>query len=75
MAPDDLLLIIVNPTDKPVQATASIDPTVWGGSGAARSAKLTAQNGDDLPCSSVDPLTLELAPDTLVVLELKAGGA
>lgn len=72
---EDILLVVVNPTDQPVRASASVDATVWGGSSASRSAALTAQNGDDLPCASVDPLTIELAPDTLVVLELKAAGA
>lgn len=72
---DDILLVIVNPTDQPVRASASVDPTAWGGSEAGRTATLTAQNGDDLRCDSVDPLTVDLAPDTLVVLELKGGRA
>lgn len=72
---DDVLLIVVNPTDQPVRATAAVDPEVWGGSSVTRTAALTAQNGDGLPCDGVDPLTVDLAPDTLVVLELKAASA
>jgi hypothetical protein len=69
---EDILLVIVNPSDERVRASASVDATAWGGSHARRTASLTAQDGTGLACLGTDPLELELAPDTLVVLELKA---
>ncbi len=69
---DDVLLVVANPTDSPVRARVSVDPTVWGGSKGPRSASLVCQDGTPLPCGSTDPLEVELAPDTLAVLELAA---
>ncbi len=69
---EDVLLVIANPTDEPVTATVAVDPTAWGGAALSRTASLVAQDGSDLPCDIYDPLEVELAPDTLVVLELKA---
>lgn len=69
---EDVLLIIANPSDATVQATASVDPTVWGGSSAARAATLVDQRGGVLPHVSGSSVTTTLAADTLVVLELKA---
>jgi hypothetical protein len=37
-----------------------------------RTATLTAQDGENLSCAGTAPLAVELAPDRLVVLELKA---
>lgn len=69
---DDVLLVIVNPSDTTVEATASVDPAVWGGTGSARAAMLIDQRGEILPHAGGSTVTLTLASDTLVVLELKA---
>jgi hypothetical protein len=55
-----------------VRASASVDATAWGGVQAKRVASLVAQGGETLPYAGTGPLQVELAPDTLVVLELKA---
>lgn len=70
---EDVLVVIVNPTGAPVDASVRVDPTVWGGAVVSRTAALTGQDGAPLAVSGTDPLQLHLAPDTLVVLELKAG--
>lgn len=69
---EDVLLIVVNPTDEPVRASASVDAAAWGGAGGERVATLTSQAGASLPCAGPELRDIELAPDTLVVLELKA---
>ena len=68
---DDVLLVVVNPSDEPMTATASVDPAAWGGATIKRKYTLLGQDGSVLPCEGCDPLVLDLAPDTLVVLELK----
>lgn len=70
---EDVLLVVANPTDGAVRAQVSVDPTVWGGSGASRSVTLAAQDGTALTCAQDGPLEVELAADTLVVFELRAG--
>lgn len=69
---DDVLLVVVNPTHRPVRASAAVDPTAWGGRALDRTATLVGQDGAELPAEGVDPLEVDLAPDTLVVLELRA---
>lgn len=69
---DDVLLVVANPSDEPVAATASVDPAAWGGASIERAYTLLGQDGGVLPCEGTDPLVVDLAPDTLVVLELKA---
>lgn len=71
---DDVLLVVSNPTDSAVGATVSVDPTAWGGAAVERAATLVAQNGEELALDGFEPLELELAPDTLAVLELRASG-
>jgi hypothetical protein len=70
---EDLLIVVVNPTDGAVRASVSLDPTAWGGADVPRTATLVGQDGGALPCTGTSPLVVELAPDTLVVLELRAG--
>ena len=69
---EDVLLVVVNPTDDTVEASASVDPAAWGGASVKRTATLTGQNGEALPCDGAGTLNLKLAPDSLVVLELRA---
>jgi hypothetical protein len=70
---EDVLLVVVNPTDAPVEATASVDPTVWGGTNVLRTATLTDQRGESRPLAAASPVTVALPPDALMVIELKAG--
>lgn len=67
---DDVLVVVVNPSDEPVRARVQVEPTAWGGADAPRRATLTGLDGQDLPCDGARPLEVDLAPDTLVVLEL-----
>ena len=69
---DDILLVVVNPSDQPARASVAVDAAAWGGLDLPRTATLTAQDGRALPCAGVEPLEVELAPDTLAVLELRA---
>lgn len=69
---DDVLLVVVNPTEEPVKATASVDPAAWGGATIKRTHTLLGQDGQVLPCEGFEPLVVDLEPDRLVVLELKA---
>lgn len=69
---DDILLVIVNPTDQRVRGSASVDATAWGGTDAKRTATLTGQRGEILKHTGSSKVEVDLAPDTLVVLELKA---
>jgi hypothetical protein len=69
---EDVLVVVVNPTGAAVRATVSVDPVAWGGTGTARTSTLVSQTGEDLPSPGTGPFDLELAPDSLVVLELKA---
>jgi hypothetical protein len=68
---EDILLVVANPTDRTVRASAAVDPTAWGGTNVARAATLVALDGGALSCGGTAPLEVELAPDTLVVLELR----
>ena len=68
----DVLLVVANPSDNTVRASVSVDATAWGAAAVPRTAMLIGQDGGPLACAGVEPLELELAPDTLAVLELKA---
>jgi hypothetical protein len=70
---EDIMVVVANPGDSAVTASVAIDATAWGGKDLPRTASLTAQDGSALPCDGYSPLSVSLAPDTLVVLELKAG--
>jgi hypothetical protein len=72
---EDVLLVIANPSDAAVRASAAVDPTAWGGASVARTGTLVAQDGTALPLEGTTSVELELAPDTLVVLELMASPA
>jgi hypothetical protein len=67
---DDVLVVVANPSDETVHAKVTVDPTSWGGADLRRTARLTSQRGEELPCDGMTPLAVTLAPDTLVVLEL-----
>lgn len=69
---DDVLVVVANPGDEAVRARVRIDPTTWGGAAVDRAAALVAQDGTALECARGGPLEVDLAPDTLVVLELTA---
>ncbi|MCY7399860.1 MAG: hypothetical protein LH477_02665 [Nocardioides sp.] len=69
---DGVMVVVANPTDDAVRARIRVDPTSWGGVGAERTAVLVGQDGEELPVAGVAPLEVALAPDTLVVLELRA---
>lgn len=69
---EDVLLVVVNPTDAQADISASVDPTAWGGADVKRVATLTGQRGEALPCNGTSALRLTLGPDSLVVLELRA---
>jgi hypothetical protein len=69
---DDIMLVVVNPSDETVRASMKVDATEWGGAVIQRTATLIGQGGEELPCAGAEPLEVELSPDSLVVLELKA---
>jgi hypothetical protein len=69
---EDILLVVVNPGDAAVSASAWVDATAWGGADVPRTAALISQDGESLPGPDAARLEVDLAPDTLVVLELRA---
>lgn len=69
---DDVLVVVANPGDEAVRARVRVDPTTWGGAAVDRAAALVAQDGTALECAGGEPLEVDLAPDTLAVLELTA---
>jgi hypothetical protein len=69
---EDILLVVANPSEQTARALVAVDATVWGGADLPRTATLTGQGGEELPCPGTTPLEVTLAPDTLVVLELRA---
>jgi hypothetical protein len=69
---EDVLLVVANPTDDPVRARAAVDPAAWGGADVRRAATLVAQDGSVTPCRTTGSFEIELAPDTLAVIELTA---
>ncbi|GAB4066148.1 hypothetical protein GCM10028777_17860 [Angustibacter speluncae] len=69
---DDVLVVVANPGDEAVRARVRVDPTTWGGAAVDRAAALVAQDGTAMGCAGVEPLEVDLDPDTLVVLELTA---
>jgi hypothetical protein len=66
-----VLVIVANPTDETVKAQVTVDPTAWGGSPAHSMATLTGQDGADRTVAGA-PFEIDLAPDTLAILELRA---
>jgi hypothetical protein len=69
---EDVLVVVANPSEKAVRASVTVDPTTWGGADRSRVATLTGQDGRDLATPAGPDFEIDLAPDTLVVIELEA---
>jgi hypothetical protein len=71
---DDVLVIVVNPTDAEVETEVAVDPTVWGGTAIPRTVTVTGIDGVELPAMKNDGQCFRgsLEPDGLRVVELLA---
>lgn len=73
---DDVVIIAINPTDEHVVVSVSVDPTIWGGSSAPRTATIYDIDGAltqaTRQTATGTTFEAELGPDDLCVVELLA---
>ena len=66
---DRVLVVLVNPSDNPAEATVTVDPTVWGGTRLAGSPTVVDLDGHARGGWSDGAFTDTVEPDGLRLLE------
>jgi hypothetical protein len=72
---DDVLVVVLNPTDDPAVVTTTVDPTAWGGAPLTGSPTVVGLDGKPRQGWEDDAFRDTIEPDGLRVLEfVNAGG-
>jgi hypothetical protein len=69
---DDVMVVLLNPTDTSASATERVDPTVWGGAPLRASPTVLGLDGDPRPGWDAGAFRDIIEPDGLRVLEFTA---